>query len=320
MTVAIFAMLAVGAGLAMVAAGLLWRVRERERALAEILELPFGERDVRPEALTENYSPLVEGTIGLAGKVVTQFDEKGAMRAALERARIPMRPGEYVLVSAAGGIAVAALLLGLTGAWIFALLGLAVGPLGGTLFVRRRISRRRKAFEAALPDALSLIASSLSAGHTFLRAIQMMCEEAEPPMSEEFARLVSETRLGDPVVDALARMAKRLEIRDLDWVVQAIRIQQTVGGKLADLLHILADFIRAREEVRRDVAVLTAEGRVSAWVLTAMAPFMLFAIQMMSPDYMAPMYQGWGIVVLGVTAALMALGSLVIFRMTKIEV
>jgi tight adherence protein B len=320
MSVTIFAMMAVGAGLALVVGGLLWRVRERETALAEILDLPFGERDVRPEALTENYSPLVEGTIGLAGKMVSQFDEKGAMRAALERARIPMRPGEYVLVSGAGGVAVAALLLGLTGTWIFALVGLALGPLGGSLYVRRRISKRRKAFEAALPDALTLIASSLSAGHTFLRAIQMMCEEAEPPMSEEFARLVAETRLGDPVVDALARMAKRLEIRDLDWVVQAIRIQQTVGGKLADLLHILADFIRAREEVRRDVAVLTAEGRVSAWVLTAMAPFMLFAIQMMSPGYMKPMYQGWGLVVLGFTAALMATGSLIIFRMTKIEV
>ena len=100
----------------------------------------------------------------------------------------------------------------------------------------------------------------------------MMTEEAEPPMSEEFARVVYETRLGDPLVDALERMAKRLEIRDLDWVVQAIRVQQTVGGKLADLLHTLADFIRARDEVRREVAVLTAEGRISAYVLGAMAP------------------------------------------------
>ncbi len=317
---AVFAAVAVGFGLALVVGGMLWRVRERENALAEILDLPFGERDVRPDAVTENYSPLVEGTIGLAGRVVTQFDEKNAMRAALERARIPMRPGEYVLISGCGGLAVAAVLFGLTGAWLFGLLGLAAGPLGGTFYVRRRISKRRKAFEAALPDALTLIASSLTAGHTFLRAIQMMCEEAEPPMSEEFSRLVAETRLGDPVVEALARMAKRLEIRDLDWVVQAVRIQQTVGGRLADLLHTLADFIRARDEVRRDVAVLTAEGRVSAWVLTAMAPFMLFAIQMMSPHYMAPMYKGWGLVVLGFTAGLMAMGSFIIFRMTKIEV
>jgi tight adherence protein B len=317
---ALFAAVAVGFGLALMVGGMLWRVRERERALAEILDLPFGERDVRPDAVTENYSSLVEGTIGLAGKMVTQFDEKNAMRAALERARIPMRPGEYVLISGCAGLAVAAVLFGLTGAWLFGVLGLAAGPIGGTFYVRRRISKRRKAFEAALPDALTLIASSLSAGHTFLRAIQMMCEEAEPPMSEEFSRLVAETRLGDPLVEALARMAKRLEIRDLDWVVQAIRIQQTVGGRLADLLHTLSEFIRARDEVRRDVAVLTAEGRVSAWVLTAMAPLMLLAIQVMSPDYMAPMYKGWGIVVLGFTGALMAMGSFIIFRMTKIEV
>ncbi|HEX2048387.1 MAG TPA: type II secretion system F family protein [Acidimicrobiales bacterium] len=320
MNSAIFAMLAVGGGLALVVGGLLFRVREREKALAEILELPFGERDVRPDAVTEGYSPLVEGTIGFAGRMVDQFDEKGSVRAALERARIPMRPGEYVVIAMAVTFGVAALLYGITGTWILALVGLALGPLGATAYVRYRIATRKKAFEAALPDALSLIASSLSAGHTFLRAIQMMCEEAEPPLSEEFSRVVAETRLGDPVVDALGRMAKRLDVRDLDWVVQAIRIQQTVGGRLADLLHTLADFIRAREEVRRDVAVLTAEGRISAYVLSALAPFMFLAIQVVSPGYMKPMFQGWGLVVLGFTTLLMAFGSLIIFRMCKIEV
>jgi tight adherence protein B len=320
MNAGIFAMLFVGGGLALMVGGFLYRVRERERALAEILELPFGERDVRPDAIPEGYSPLVEGTIGLAGKVVDQFDEKGDMRAALERARIPMRPGEYAITAGAATLVFAAVLYGLTGAWFVAVIGLVAGPFAAAAFVRHRIAKRRKAFEAALPDALTLIASSLSAGHTFLRAIQMMCEEAEPPMSEEFSRVVAETRLGDPVVDALARMAKRLEVRDMDWVVQAIRIQQTVGGRLADLLHTLADFIRAREEVRRDVAVLTAEGRVSAWVLTALSPLMFLAIQVLSPGYMQPMFQGWGLVVLGFTAVLMAVGSVIIFRMCKIEV
>jgi tight adherence protein B len=320
MNAGLFAMIAVGGGLALVVGGLLFRVREREKALAEILDLPFGERDVRPDSLTDSYNPLVEGTIGLAGKMVDQFDEKGDMRAALERAHIPMRPGEYVITTGGATLAVAAVLYGVTGAWLFALIGLVLGPVGGVGFVRWRISKRRKAFEAALPDALTLIASSLSAGHTFLRAIQMMCEEAEPPMSEEFARLVAETRLGDPVVDALARMAKRLEIRDLDWVVQAIRIQQTVGGRLADLLHTLADFIRAREEVRRDVAVLTAEGRISAWVLTALAPFLLVAVQTTDPEYLQPMYHGWGLIILAGTGLLMAVGSVIIFRMCQIEV
>lgn len=318
--IAFIAALAVGAGLLLVVVGVLSRSRDRQRQLAEILELPYGERDIRVEGVTENLSPLVESTIQVAGKMVAQFDAKGSMASSLERARIPLRPGEFVLVTLAGSLALAAIMLALSSTWFFALFGLLIGPLVASVVVRQRIAKRKKAFEAALPDALGLIASSLSAGHTFLRAIQMMCEESPPPLSEEFARLVSETRLGDPVVDALDRMAKRLQIRDLDWVVQAIRIQQTVGGRLADLLHTLADFIRAREEVRREVAVLTAEGRISAWVLTALAPFMLFAINFVSPDYMKPMFQGMGLLVLMGTAVMVAVGSFIIFRMTKIEV
>jgi tight adherence protein B len=316
----ILAVLAVAGGLSLVVAGVFSRSRDRQRQLAEILELPYGERDIRVEGVTENLSPLVEGTVQAAGRMVTQFDSKGSLASSLERARIPLRPGEFVLVTAAGSLALAALLMALSSTWFFGLIGLLIGPLLASTLVKHRIAKRRKQFEAALPDALGLIASSLTAGHTFLRAIQMMTEEAPPPLSEEFARLVSETRLGDPVVDALDRMAQRLQIRDLDWVVQAIRIQQQVGGRLADLLHTLADFIRAREEVRREVAVLTAEGRISAWVLTALAPFMAFAINFVSPDYMKPMFHGVGLIVLMGTAAMVAMGSFIIFRMTKIEV
>jgi tight adherence protein B len=316
----VLAMLFVGLGLSMVVAGWLVRVRERDKRLAEILDLPFGERDVRVESLTETRSPIAEGAVGFAGRMVTQFDSKGALKTSLERARIPMKPGEFVVITACGSVAAAALLLALTGAWLFALIGLAVGPLAASTAIRRRIANRKRAFESQLPDALSLVASSLSAGHTFLRAIQMMCEESEPPLSEEFARVVNETRLGDSVTDALGRMAGRLQIRDLDWVVQAIRIQQTVGGRLADLLHTLADFIRARDEVRREVKVLTAEGRISAWILTGLVPFMLLIIQVISPDYMKPMYRGWGLAVLGATALMVCTGAAIIFRMTKIEV
>ena len=148
----------------------------------------------------------------------------------------------------------------------------------------------------------------------------MMCEESEAPLSEEFGRVVSETQLGDPLVDALARMADRLEVRDLSWVVQAIRIQQTVGGKLADLLHTLADFIRSREEIRREVRVLTAEGRLSAWVLGALPVLLLLVVQVISPDYMRPMFHGWGLATLGATAASVAVGMGVILRMVKIDV
>ena len=310
----------VGGGLLLFALVVVWlaRARRRERQLVEILDLPYGERDVPVEALTER--GLVAGTVSIAGKMVDQFDTGGSLKSQLEEAHIPMRPGEFIIVSLAAGLALGAVLTGITGVWVFGVIGLLMGPVGGVAFLKRKITSRRNAFAEQLPDALSLIASSLSAGHTFLRAIQMMCEESEPPLSEEFARVVSETRLGDSVVDALARMAARLQLRDLDWVVQAIRIQQTVGGKLADLLHTLADFIRAREEVRREVRVLTAEGRMSAWVLGGLPLFLLLAIQVIDPEYMKPMFQGWGIAVLAATAASVAAGTGIIFRMVKIEV
>jgi tight adherence protein B len=312
--------LLIGLGMSLIAVGVLMRARKREQSLAEILDLPFGEQDVAVEAVTETRGAIAEGAVSLAGRMVTQFDAKGTLGQTLERARIPLKAAEYVIVVACSGFVGAVLLGFITGQWLFSVITLVMAPVIGRWFPNFRVRRRTKAFEAQLPDALSLIASSLSAGHTFLRAIQMMCEESEPPLSEEFARVVYETRLGDPLVDALARMAERLDIRDLQWVVQAIRIQQTVGGKLADLLHTLADFIRGREEIRREIAVLTAEGRISAWVLGALPIFLLFAVQVVSPGYMAPLFKGWGIAVLAFTGTSIALGTAIILRMVKIEV
>jgi tight adherence protein B len=147
-----------------------------------------------------------------------------------------------------------------------------------------------------------------------------MVEESEAPLSEEFARVVAETSLGDPLVDALERLAARLEIEDLAWVVQAIRIQQTVGGKLADLLYTLSDFMRAREEIRREVKVLTAEGRMSAWVLGGLPVFVFFAVKTMSPEYIAPMLKAPGVFVLMGAGVSIAMGVAMIMKMVKIEV
>jgi tight adherence protein B len=318
-TSAVLAMFLVGGGLALIAVGVLSRIYDRQHQLAELLDLPYGEMDVPVEAVTE-HSNLVEGTIGLAGRMVDSIDAKGALLTMLERSRLPIRPGEFVLFVVAGGFIAGSLIAAITANWVTGIGALVAAPFAARAFLGWRIARRRRAFEEQFPDALTLIASSLTAGHTFLRAIQMMCEESEPPLAEEFARVVHETQLGDPLVDALGRMAARLDIRDVDWVVQAIRIQQTIGGKLADLLHTLADFIRAREEVRREVDVLTAEGKISAYVLGALPVFLLVAIQVINPGYMDPMFRGWGWVWLGGTGASIVVGMGWILKMVKMEV
>ncbi len=319
-TTTFLAMLLVGAGLACIVVTVLGRVYRREEQLSEILDLPYGDRDVAVASAVDENSAIVENLSGFAGKVVESLDDKGALRARLERARIPMRPGEFVIVVGCTGAVAGAFLAAITDRWLLGAVALAVTPLVAKAVLDFRVVRRRKKFEAQFPDALTLIASSLSAGHTFLRSIQMMTEEAEAPLSEEFGRVVNETQLGDPLIDALERMASRLEIRDLDWVVQAIRIQQNVGGRLAELLHTLADFIRAREEIRREVQVLTAEGRISAWILGALPVFLFLFISVSDPEYVEPLYNGWGPVWLAGSAASVAGGILIIRRMVNLEV
>jgi tight adherence protein B len=314
------AMLLVGGGLALVVIGMLSRVYEREEQLADLLDLPWGERDVDLAAAVEQHSSIVENTIGVAGRLIEQVDAKGSLLTLLERSRVPVRPGEFVLFVAAGGLVLGSFVAAITESIPFGLVALIASPFIGIAYLNRRITKRKRKFEAQFPDALTLIGSSLSAGHTFLRSIQLMCEEAEPPISEEFARVISETQLGDPLVDALERMAHRLDVRDVDWVVQAIRIQQTVGGKLADLLHTLADFIRSREEIRREIDVLTAEGKVSAYVLGALPLFLAIFVQVSNPGYLEPMFEGWGPVWLGAAVLSVAFGMFLIFRMIKVDI
>jgi tight adherence protein B len=318
--IVLIAALAVGAGLALAVVSFLQRAKEHDDDLADILRLPFGERDVPIEAVTESRAALLERTVSLATEGLEHFNLMARVAGELERARLPLRPGEFVLVAGGGGAALGVLMFFLTGQLLLGVISALAGPFLAWNFVKFKVARRRKAFEAQLPDALALIASSLQAGHTALRSVQSMVEESEAPLSEEFERVVAETALGDPLVDALDRMAQRLDIEDLAWVVQAIRIQQTVGGKLADLLFTLADFMRGREEIRREVKVLTAEGRLSAWVLGGLPVLLFFAVKTMSPGYLDPMLRAPGVFALIGAGVSVAVGMGMIMRMVKIDI
>ncbi len=318
--IALVAALAVGAGLALSAVSFLQRAKERDEDLAAILQLPFGERDVPIEAVTESRAALLERTVSLATDGLEHFNLMARVAGELERARLPLRPGEFVLAAGGGGAGLGVVIFLGTGQALLGVISAVAGPFLAWNFVKFKVARRRKAFEAQLPDALGLIASSLQAGHTALRAVQSMVEESEAPLSEEFERVVAETALGDPLVDALDRMSQRLDIEDLKMVVQAIRIQQNVGGKLADLLHTLAEFMRAREEIRREVKVLTAEGRMSAWVLGAMPVGLFFAVKTMSPGYLDPILRAPGVFALIGAAVSVAIGITMIMRMVRIDI
>jgi tight adherence protein B len=316
----LIAALAVGAGLALAVVSVLQRAQEGDDDLAAILQLPFGERDVPVEAVTESRAALLERTVSLATEGLEHFNLMARVAGELERARLPLRPGEFVLAAAGGGAGLGLLMFFVTGQPLLGVISAIAGPFLAWNFVKFKVARRHKAFEAQLPDALALIASSLQAGHTALRSVQSMVEESEAPLSEEFERVVAETALGDSLVDALERMAQRLDVEDLKMVVQAIRIQQTVGGKLADLLFTLAEFMRGREEIRREVKVLTAEGRMSAWVLGGLPVGLFFAVKTMSPGYLDPMLRAPGVFALVGAGVSVAVGMVMIMRMVRIDI
>ena len=120
-----------------------------------------------------------------------------------------------------------------------------------------------------LPDALALMAASVEGGQTFQRSIDMYRRDAKAPLSDELDRVMAEVAVGSDLVVALENMAERSGVEDLKWAVEAVRIQQSTGGRLAPILHTLADFMRTRQEVRREVQTLSAEGRMSGYVLFA---------------------------------------------------
>ncbi len=312
----LLAALLVGLGLAVLVVALLRRARRRQDEMLEYLQLPFSEEDYDPQEVVERVG-LLAPSIGAVDDALGRMEMGARITAKLEKSRLPLRAGEYVMFAAATTLAVALWSWLLTDQLLMGLVVALVLPLGFKFYLDRRIRKRKQAFEEQLPPTLGLIASSLRAGHTLLRSIDMMVEETPPPMSEEFERVLAEVRLGLPMLDALDRMAERLEVPDFEWIVHAIRIQQSTGGKLADLLFTLADFMREREEVRREVRVLTAEGRFSAIVLGALPFLVAIWLQISNPGYFAPMLQGGGIAMLFLAAMMMGIGTFIIVQMVK---
>lgn len=228
----------------------------------------------------------------------------------LERADWPMRPSEFQLVTAAtvlGGLLVPLIL---TRSLPLGLLGLLAGLVGPLSVLRLSVRRRVRAFEEQLPGTLALLAGALRAGHSFTTALEGAIREVDEPAHSELRRAAVEHRLGRPVPEALRGVSDRMQSTDLRWVVTAIAIQQEVGGNLAELLDNVAATLRDRASLVRSVRALSAEGRLSAWVIGAM-PFVMFVVMsLLNPDYTSMLYStAVGRVAMALAAVLMAVGA-----------
>jgi tight adherence protein B len=197
---------------------------------------------------------------------------------------------------------------------------MALVPLGAKLLVKLRVSRRQAAFADQLDDSLQLMAGSLRAGHSLLRAVDSVASEADAPTSEEFARIVNETRVGRDLNDALDEVAERMGSEDFVWVAQAIAIHREVGGNLAEVLDAVGHTIRERNAIRRQVKALSAEGKLSAIVLMALPFGVTGFISMSNPAYLAKFTQSLtGYAMLAVAGVMLLVGGLWLKSTVKIK-
>ena len=251
---------------------------------------------------------------------VLQANDRGRnLDDTLDRAGLAVRSNEFVVFCA--GIVIASLLVGvvLFGIPYFLIAGV-VPALGIPMFLKILTKRRTKRFVDQLGDTLQLITGSLTAGYGLGQTLDAVAREAESPTSDEFARVVMETRLGRSLEDALDAMSYRINAPDFDWVVDAIKIQSSVGGNLSEIIEQVGDTIRARVRIKRQVDALTAEGKISALVLFVLPFGLVGFIGMTNPTYIKPLFGSTiGYVLVGVALTMLSLGGLWLKKLVNPE-
>jgi tight adherence protein B len=207
-------------------------------------------------------------------------------------------------------------------------LGFAIGAFAPRFWLNFRKGGRLKKFNSQLPDTITLIANALRAGSSFLQAIELVVRESQPPISIEFGRVIREVNLGLPFDIALENMVKRVRSEDFELMATAIAIQHQVGGNLAEILDSIAFTIRERIRIKGEIRTLTAQQRMSGYVVGALPFFLAFFIYLAAPKFFDPMFVKppdvigipLGIILMGIALLSMGAGFFFIRKIVDIEV
>jgi tight adherence protein B len=285
--------------------------------LTALVVVPAGPARVPLSRLDPSAAPTssaLSGAGAAAGaaveKVLAKHGRLAQGGAALERAGMTVRLPDFVLLVGLATV-VAGVLGFVLGGFVLGLVLMAAAPFGAKMLVKFRAGRRQAAFADQLDDSLQLMAGSLRAGHSLLRAVDSVSQEAAAPTSEEFARIVNETRVGRDLNDALDEVAARMGSDDFVWVAQAIAIHREVGGNLAEVLDAVSHTIRERNAIRRQVKALSAEGKLSAIVLMALPFGVTGFISLTNPAYLARFTESLvGYAMLGTAGLMLLVGAL----------
>ncbi len=309
-----------GATLALLVA---WGPRRR-RPETRLEQISFyamtGNRLRRSAAAKDRDHQRGQPLLDLAERFLRRRGLNEGLSLLLDRADLPWKPNEYLVLRIAGASTALAAAMLITSSWPMRLLAPVVGWLALASYVRWRARTRVSRFAAQLPDALALVASSLQTGFSLSQALDAISRDTAEPLRGQFARAMAEHRLGAELEDALERVATRMECEDLSWTVMAIRIQRQVGGNLAQTLRTTVATLRERASLRRQVQALSADGRLSAYVLIALPPIVVVGVSVVSPGYMEQLWaEPAGVVSLAAGTVGMLVGTIWIRRLVKVD-
>jgi tight adherence protein B len=202
--------------------------------------------------------------------------------------------------------------------------GLLVGiaaPFVMRFYVTRKVTKVKAAFDEQLPDNLDVLAGAMRTGHSIMGAMSVMVESADNPSRSEFRRVLQDEQLGVPLDDALMVMARRMQSYDAEQVAMVMKLQREAGGNTAEVLDRVAETIRGRMELRRLVQVLTAQARISRWILTSLPIFLLVVLSFTGGDYLDPLlHTTVGQVFLAIGVVLVLIGSYSIKKIAEVDV
>ncbi|MGE9808848.1 type II secretion system F family protein [Janibacter sp. G1551] len=278
-------------GLVMALVAPAFQTRRAARVAGVETYLPATESLTRDRPKASGAGALTTSLVAYGDKRMEGRSSASKTMALIERADLALRPGEWWVlrvVSLIVGAALFMLLLG--GGWgrlVGLALGLVVGGVVPALVLRFLAKRRAKKFDTQLPDALSLVASSLGSGFSLPQALDAVAKDSADPLAKEFSRALAEARIGSDMAEALERVGTRMDSQNMRWTSMAITIQREVGGNLAETLRTTAATIRDRASLKRHVQALSAEGKLSAYILIALPIFIFVYMLFVNKPYIA---------------------------------
>lgn len=323
--VAVGALIAAVVAIVVVASGLSSAGRRGRQLAGQVAQYGPSHAARRPDeaaARKGSRSKVADAAVGLAERVLEVRGADRTLAARLDVAGMTIRPAEFVVLGTCASFVLAAGLTILVDSFLIGVpAGLLAGWLGMRLLVSLRMGRRRAAFGEQLPDVLQLIASSLQSGFSLAQALDAVVREGSQPAAAEFSRALGEARIGADLADALDGVAARMDSQDMRWSVMAIRIQRSVGGNLAEVLRNTVATMRERAFLRRHVKALSAEGRLSAYILVALPILLGGWLFYSSRSYMQLLYTTtFGLMMLTGAIALVIVGAFWMRALIKVEV